>query len=114
MYSSTCKLTPSLHILNSTYSSLLTTFIPLSYAPQLRFLCSPFSAGVSPYYLLSTCMLSTTLLTEAICFLAFLYPNSETPAVSSILSGKLRGARAVGAVSGVLHLALIWLCSCIS
>lgn len=64
---------------------------------------------MSGYYLLYNVILSTTQLSLALTMAAF--GHSPRPFIEDIVSGRMTGWKAFGAVLGLLQLTIQWMCS---
>lgn len=67
--------------------------------------------GISLYFLLFNALFSNYQLANTLLLAACVWPTDTSPALKLIGNRELRGARALGAISGIVQVALKWACS---
>lgn len=89
--------------------SALLLAIAGAYIPQIaRIISSQSTHGISPYYILFNVIFSNIQLANTLLLTARAWPTDKVPVLELIGNGQLRGPQALGAVLGIVQVALQW------
>lgn len=67
--------------------------------------------GISPYYILFNIFFSNAQLSEVLLCAAYAWPNGSHPVLQQVISGRLEGIQAFGAILGLVQVFVQWSCS---